>query len=42
MRSEELYLMCVCHKIGVNGVGPHKHNDWLSFELCVGKHPGHH
>lgn len=21
--------------IGVNGVGPHKHNDWLSFEICV-------
>lgn len=39
MRSERLYLLCVCHKIGVNGVGPHKHNDWLSFELCAGKHP---
>ena len=25
--------------IGVNGVGPHKHNDWLSFELCVDGKP---
>lgn len=39
MRSEAIYLLCVCHKIGVNGVGPHKHNDWLSFELCVGEYP---
>ena len=39
MRSERIYLLAVCHKIGVNGVGPHKHNDWLSFELCVGDHP---
>lgn len=39
MRSEKIYLMGVCHKIGVNGVGPHKHNDWLSFELCAGKDP---
>ncbi len=39
MRSEHVYLCCVCHKIGVNGVGPHKHNDWLSFDLCIGKDP---
>ena len=35
MRSERIYLLAMCHQIGVNGVGPHKHNDWLSFELCV-------
>jgi len=35
MRSERIYLAAVCHRIGVNGVGPHKHNDWLSFELCA-------
>lgn len=39
MRSECIYLCCVCHKIGVNGVGPHKHNDWLSFDLCIGSVP---
>ena len=39
LRSKKLYLMCVCHRIGVNGVGPHKHNDWLSFELCAGRQP---
>ena len=35
MRSERIYLLAVCHQIGINGRGPHKHNDWLSFELCV-------
>ena len=25
--------------IGVNGLGPHKHNDWLSFELCMDGKP---
>lgn len=39
MRSERIYLAAICHKIGVNGVGPHKHNDWLSFELCVDDQP---
>lgn len=39
MRSERIYLAAVCHKIGVNGIGPHKHNDWLSFELCVDGKP---
>ncbi len=39
MRSERIYLLAVCHQIGVNGVGPHKHNDWLSFELCVDGKP---
>jgi len=35
MRSARIYCLAVCHKIGVNGHGPHKHNDWLSFELCL-------
>jgi uncharacterized heparinase superfamily protein len=39
MRSERIYLLAVCHQIGVNGNGPHKHNDWLSFELCVDGRP---
>ena len=39
MRSERIYLLAVCHQVGVNGVGPHKHNDWLSFELCVDGKP---
>jgi hypothetical protein len=39
MRSERIYLAAVCHRIGVNGAGPHKHNDWLSFELCLDGKP---
>ncbi len=39
MRSERIYIAAVCHHIGVNGKGPHKHNDWLSFELCVDGQP---
>jgi hypothetical protein len=39
MRTSDIYLLAVCHRIGVRGVGPHKHNDWLSFELCVGTCP---
>jgi CDGSH-type Zn-finger protein len=39
MRSQRLYIVVVCHQIGVNGIGPHKHNDWLSFELCVDGQP---
>ena len=39
MRSQRIYLMVLCMPIGVNGVGPHKHNDWLSFELCVDGKP---
>jgi hypothetical protein len=39
MRSERIYLAAVCHRIGVNGIAPHKHNDWLSFELCVDGKP---
>lgn len=39
MRSKQIYLLAVCQPIGVNGHGPHKHNDWLSFELCLREHP---
>ena len=39
MRSPALYLLAVCHRTGVHGVGPHKHNDWLSFDLCVNGRP---
>lgn len=39
MRTPDIYLLAVCHRIGVRGLGPHKHNDWLSFEMCVGGRP---
>lgn len=39
MRSEHIYLLAACQPIGINGVGAHKHNDWLSFELCAGGQP---
>jgi len=39
MRSERIYLLASCQPIGINGVGAHKHNDWLSFELCVDGQP---
>jgi len=39
LRSSRMYLLAVCHQIGVNGHGPHKHNDWLSFELCQDSRP---
>lgn len=35
LRSERIYCLSICHKIGVSGNGPHKHNDWLSFEFCL-------
>jgi hypothetical protein len=39
MRSAQLYVLALCQPIGVRGLGPHKHNDWLSFELSVGDRP---
>jgi hypothetical protein len=39
MRSERLYTFAVCQPIGVNRLGPHKHNDWLSFDLCLNGQP---
>jgi len=39
LRSEMSYLLFVAHKVGVFSTGPHKHNDTLSLEWCVGKQP---
>jgi hypothetical protein len=39
LRTDRIYVVVVCHRIGVNGVGPHKHNDWLSYELSVDDQP---
>jgi hypothetical protein len=34
-RSSRIYLLVRCGPIGVNGRGPHAHNDQLSIELAV-------
>jgi hypothetical protein len=39
LRTARIYVAVVCHQIGVNGVGPHKHNDWLSYDLSVDDQP---
>lgn len=39
MRTERIYLLAACQPIGVSRYGPHKHNDWLSFELCIDRSP---
>ena len=33
MREKELYLLITCGAVGTRGIGNHKHNDALSFEL---------
>lgn len=33
MREEGLYLLIACGAVGTRGIGNHKHNDLLSFEL---------
>ena len=33
MREEGLYLLITCGAVGTQGIGNHKHNDVLSFEL---------
>lgn len=33
MREEGLYLLIACGAVGTRGIGNHKHNDALSFEL---------
>jgi len=33
MRDEDLYLLGACGPVGTAGIGNHKHNDVLSFEL---------
>lgn len=39
LRYQSAYAMLVAHQIGVHGHGPHKHNDWLSVEICSGNQP---
>ncbi len=33
MRDRDLYLLIACGPVGTRGIGNHKHNDLLSFEL---------
>ena len=35
MRSAQHYLLACCNAVGTAGAGQHKHNDLLSFELCL-------
>ena len=35
MREGDLYLLITCGVVGTRGIGNHKHNDLLSFELHV-------
>jgi len=39
LRHNDIYLLVNAASTGVNGLGPHKHNDTLSFELCIGDQP---
>jgi uncharacterized heparinase superfamily protein len=39
LRHQSTYAMLVAHQVGVHGNGPHKHNDWLSIEICSGNQP---
>ena len=36
MRSDDRYLLACCGAVGTAGIGNHKHNDLLSFELYAG------
>lgn len=36
MRSDDRYLLACCGQVGTAGLGNHKHNDLLSFELYAG------
>ena len=36
MRSGRSYLLACCNAVGTAGIGHHKHNDLLSFELSIG------
>jgi hypothetical protein len=36
MRANDRYLLACCGEVGTGGVGNHKHNDLLSFELYAG------
>ena len=35
MRQDKHYLLACCNAVGTAGAGQHKHNDLLSFELCL-------
>ncbi len=35
MRTDDDYMIVSTGKVGTNGLGNHKHNDVLSFELCA-------
>jgi hypothetical protein len=39
MRDKGNYLLASCGEVGTEGIGNHKHNDLLSFELCAGGKP---
>jgi hypothetical protein len=39
MRSGRNYLLACCNPVGTAGIGNHKHNDILSFELYAGDRP---
>ena len=39
MRQADRYLLASCGNVGTDGVGNHKHNDLLSFELYAGDKP---
>jgi hypothetical protein len=36
MRRNDRYLLASCGRVGTEGIGNHKHNDLLSFELYAG------
>jgi hypothetical protein len=36
MRSDDRYFLACCGEVGTAGLGNHKHNDLLSFELYAG------
>jgi len=39
MRENDNYMIISAGNVGTNGIGNHKHNDVLSFELCLGRKP---
>jgi Heparinase II/III-like protein/Heparinase II/III N-terminus len=39
MRQQDNYLLACCGKVGTQGLGNHKHNDLLSFELYARDKP---
>jgi hypothetical protein len=39
MRASAFYVLACCNPVGTGGAGNHKHNDFLSFDLCVADRP---